>query len=243
MKLARYHEENLGHFGLATGMYAHFTSPIRRYPDLVVHRIVHGLIEGRPARELGGGDEALKAAAQQSSERERRAMEVEREVVDLYRALYMRGRLGETFEGTVTAVVGSGAFVTLDDPFVEVLVAAEAMGRDAYVLDDDRLRFVGQRSGDTVGLGDRVVVTVEDVSLLRRTVHAWRHPPDVGGRQAPLRQSPFAAKAPNAPGGEGSGETPPKRLVRAKVSAKTGSRAGAKVTAKVSGRTGRSKRR
>jgi ribonuclease R len=240
MKQAAYDTTNIGHFGLAAANYIHFTSPIRRYPDLAVHRVVHGLLEGRPARELGGGEEKLGEAARQSSERERRAMDVEREVVDLYRALYMRGRLGETFEGTVTGVVGSGCFVTLDDPFVEVLVSAEAMGRDAYVLDDERLRFVGQRSGDTLGLGDRTVVTVEDVSLLRRTVYAWRHPPDVSGRRVPLRQSPFA----EVPKASPEGDQPLKRPSRAKPSAKVSGRATrSKVSAKVSGRSGRSKRR
>ncbi|HEU4534312.1 MAG TPA: RNB domain-containing ribonuclease, partial [Polyangiaceae bacterium] len=246
MKQAAYDTANVGHFGLAATHYVHFTSPIRRYPDLAVHRVVHGLLEQRPARELGGGEEALGMAARQSSERERRAMEVEREVVDLYRALYMRGRLGETFEGTVTGVVGSGCFVTLDEPFVEVLVSAEAMGRDAYVLDDERLRFVGQRSGDSLGLGDRAVVTVEDVSLLRRTVYAWRHPPEVSGRQSPLRQSPFAP----APGpSDQGGEARPKRgQARAKVSAKVSARPGkakvkAKVSAKISGQRGKTKKR
>ncbi len=246
MKQAAYDTANVGHFGLAAQHYLHFTSPIRRYPDLAVHRVVHGLIEGRPARELGGGEEALKQVAQQSSERERRAMDVEREVVDLYRALYMRGRLGETFEGTVTGVVGSGCFVTLDEPFVEVLVSAEAMGRDAYVLDDERLRFVGQRSGDALGLGDRVVVTVEDVSLLRRTVYAWRHPPDVSGRASPLRQSPFAPSSKGAGGGEAAGEARPKRpAARAKVSAKVSGRPGRTKAGpkKATGGSGRAKRR
>jgi ribonuclease R len=242
MKQAAYDTTNIGHFGLAAANYLHFTSPIRRYPDLAVHRVVHNLIEGRPAREAGGGEEKLGEAARQSSERERRAMEVEREVVDLYRALYMRGRLGETFEGTVTGVVGSGCFVTLDDPFVEVLVSAEAMGRDAYVLDDERLRFVGQRSGDSLGLGDRAVVTVEDVSLLRRTVYAWRHPPEVSGRRTPLRQSPFAPKTPAPPPIDGDDR--PKRPSRARPTAKVSGRPGrSKVSAKVSGRSGRSKRR
>jgi ribonuclease R len=240
MKQAAYDTANVGHFGLATANYVHFTSPIRRYPDLAVHRVVHGLLEERPARELGGGEGVLSQAAQQSSERERRAMEVEREVVDLYRALYMRGRLGETFEGTVTGVVGSGCFVTLDDPFVEVLVSAEAMGRDAYVLDDERLRFVGQRSGDTLGLGDRAVVTVEDVSLLRRTVYAWRHPPDVAGRRSPLRQSPFAAPKSAPEAGPAAGEARPKRVSRAKVSAKV---SGRPVRTKASKKPGRLKRR
>jgi ribonuclease R len=122
-------------------------------------------------------------------------MEVEREVVDLYRALFMRAHIGETFEGTVTGLVGAGAFASLDAPFVDVMIRAEAMGRDRYELDEDQMRFVARRSGDTVALGDRVVVTVEDVAILRRTVYAWRHAPDVTDSE-PLKHSPFRVDEP-----------------------------------------------
>src|SRR5206468_931863 len=82
--------------------------------------------------------------------------------------LLMREHIGETFEGTVSALVGSGAFISLDSPFVDVLVRYEAMGPDQYQLSEDELSVVGARSGDTVALGDRVLVTVEDVAILRR---------------------------------------------------------------------------
>jgi ribonuclease R len=119
-------------------------------------------------------------------------MDVEREVMDLYRALYMRAHIGETFEGTVTGMVGAGAFVSLDSPFVDVMVRADAMGKDRYELDDDGMQFIGRRSGDVVALGDRIVVTIEDVAILRRTTYAWRHAPDMADA-APLRHSPFRA--------------------------------------------------
>src|SRR5262249_32562092 len=93
---------------------------------------------------------------------------------DLYRALYMRGRLGESFEGTVTGLVGTGAFVQLDSPFVDVLVKMEDLGADRYQLDDDGLRIVGARSGDTVALGDRIRVTVTGVAIRRRSVYGRR---------------------------------------------------------------------
>jgi len=105
-------------------------------------------------------------------------MDVEREVVDLYRALLMRDRIGQTFEGTITALVGSGAYVTLLEPFVDVLVRFESMGPDRYEIADDELSVVGARSGDALALGDPIVVTIEDVAVLRRTVYARREVPE-----------------------------------------------------------------
>ena len=201
MKQATYDTANIGHFGLASPAYLHFTSPIRRYPDTAVHRIVKTVLD---KGEIDRSDEALKElsdAARVSSERERKAMDVEREVVDLYRALYMRSHVGETFEGTVTGMVGAGIFVSLDSPFVDVMVRAEAMGKDRYELDEDAMRFYAKRSGDAIGLGDRIVVTIEDVQILRRTVYAWRHAPDLADG-APLRHTPFEARPPRSKRGK-----------------------------------------
>ena len=111
MKQAVYDITNVGHFGLASKAYLHFTSPIRRYPDLVVHRAVHQVLLGREVRRDGESREKLAEAALASSIAERRAMEVERAIVDLYRTFLMKNHIGERFEGTVTAVVGSGVFV------------------------------------------------------------------------------------------------------------------------------------
>ncbi len=177
MKQATYDTVNVGHFGLASKAYLHFTSPIRRYPDLVVHRVIHQvLLEGEPRRD-DKTRERLAEAALASSIAERRAMEVERAVVDLYRAFLMKSRIGERFHGTVTAVVGSGLFVQLDAPFVDVLVRLEDLGHDHWDVDDDALRVVAARSGDVVALGDRLHVEVTDAAILRRTVYARR----VGG--------------------------------------------------------------
>lgn len=189
MKQATYDVANLGHFGLASEAYLHFTSPIRRYPDLVVHRIVHAVLDAHAERSdkadlsgdrhvkkalrAGASPETLQEAAIQSSTAERRAMEVEREILDVYRCFYMIDRIGERFEGTVSAFVGSGAFVTLDDPFVDVLVKTEDLGPD-YEIDDDGLFAASARSGDAIRLGDRIVVDVIDVALLRRQIQARR---------------------------------------------------------------------
>jgi ribonuclease R len=168
MKQATYDVTNIGHFGLASKAYLHFTSPIRRYPDLVVHRGVHAEILGKPkVKDV----EKLAEAALMSSQSERKSMEVEREVADLYRTIFMKDKIGNKYEGTVTALVGSGAFVALDDPYVDVMVKFEDMG-DQYELDDDALRAVAVRSGDSINLGDRMTVEILDAAILRRTVYA-----------------------------------------------------------------------
>jgi ribonuclease R len=174
MKQAVYDIVNVGHFGLASPAYLHFTSPIRRYPDLLVHRATRAVLRGEPIDRSEAGREALRAAATTASECERRAMEIEREVVDLHRALLMRAHLGERFEGTVTGLVGTGVFVQVDEPFLDVLVRMEALGPDRYELDDERLRVIGVRSGDRIALGDRLLIEIEDVSVLRRTVYGRR---------------------------------------------------------------------
>ena len=178
LKQAAYDVKNVGHFGLASTEYLHFTSPIRRYPDVQVHRAVKNLLRGGKPITSEPAIEALAQSATAASVRERAAMDVEREVVDLYRCLLMRDHIGETCEGVVTALVGSGAYVTLDAPFVDVLVKHESMGPDQYELSDDELSVVGIRSGDTISLGDRLAVVIEDVAILRRQVLAKRVVPD-----------------------------------------------------------------
>jgi ribonuclease R len=178
LKQATYDTTNIGHFGLASPAYVHFTSPIRRYPDVLVHRQVKQLLRGGKPKNSPAALEELRESARHSSERERAAMEIEREVVDLYRALLMRDRIGDVAEGNVTALVGSGAFVSLDDPFVDVLVRFESMGPDRYEIADNELSAVGARSGDTISLGDRLLVTIDDVAVLRRTIYAARVVPE-----------------------------------------------------------------
>jgi ribonuclease R len=178
MKQAAYDPVNRGHFGLASKAYLHFTSPIRRYPDLVVHRTVHQKLLGKPISRSDEAKEVIATAALTSSQNERRAMEVEREVVDLYRCVLMRDRLGERYEGTITAVVGSGVFVVLDDPFVDVMVKLEDLGGSGtaarWEVDDGGLRVTSARSGQSLGLGDRLVVEIIDAAILRRTVYGRR---------------------------------------------------------------------
>src|SRR5678816_53467 len=116
----------------------------------------------------------LAEAALLSSKNERRAMEVEREVSNLYRAFLMRDKVGARYTGVVGGFSGSGVYVTLEAPFVDVMVRFEDLGGDRYELDDTGLRAVGERSGDAVQLGDTMLVEIVDVSLVRRTVYAKR---------------------------------------------------------------------
>jgi ribonuclease R len=201
LKQATYDITNVGHFGLASPAYVHFTSPIRRYPDVLVHRQVKHLLRGGKPKNSPAAVEELRESARHSSERERSSMEIEREVVDLYRALLMRDRIGDVAEGSVTALVGSGAFVTLDDPFVDVLVRFESMGPDRYEIAENELSAVGARSGDTISLGERMVVTIDDVAVLRRTVYAARVVPE-----GVLEKLP-----PARPGSKRRGESAPPR--------------------------------
>ncbi len=189
MKQATYDIGNIGHFGLASKAYLHFTSPIRRYPDLLVHRAVHRALLGQRIERDAEAVQKLAESALQSSVNERKVMEIEREVVDLYRAVLMRDKVGEKYEGGVTGLVGSGVFVALDAPFVDVLVRLEDLGTDRYELDDDGLRVVGGRSGDSIQLGDRMAVEICDVAILRRTVYGRR----IGGSdegKGPKRRTP-----------------------------------------------------
>lgn len=178
LKQATYDVVNVGHFGLASSDYLHFTSPIRRYPDLVVHRLLKARLarQGKPSghhRAPESGEESraeLQRIAADSSFSERTAMEVEREVVDIYRAYFMRDRLGDVLDGTISGVVGFGLFVVIDHPFVEGLVRVDALSDDYYVFDESRAALIGRRSGRTFALGDELKVVVQSVSVVRRKI-------------------------------------------------------------------------
>jgi ribonuclease R len=159
MQRARYSSENLGHFGLAADNYCHFTSPIRRYPDLVTHRtVVRALVErGQVPEEWGT---ALEGVAESSSEREQLAAEAERDSVELKKIEFMERHLGDEFSGTISGVTSFGFFVLLDDFFVEGLVHVNALRDDYYEFRDEEYALVGSRRGRRFRLGDRVQVAV-----------------------------------------------------------------------------------
>jgi ribonuclease R len=166
MKLARYHEENLGHFGLATEMYAHFTSPIRRYPDLVVHRALRALNRGGPLDPAL--QQALAEMGRHLSEMERRASEAEREVIEWKKVRFMADKLGETFTGYVTGAQSFGLFVELDDVYVQGLVHVSSMTDDYYLFDEKAHALKGENTRQVYRLGDKVEVQLAKVDLERR---------------------------------------------------------------------------
>jgi len=167
MKLARYHEENLGHFGLATEMYAHFTSPIRRYPDLVVHRALRALRQGGDHAHI---KDALPEMGLHLSEMERRADEAERELTEWKKVRFMADKLGEVFGGYITGVQAFGLFVELDEIYVQGLVHVSSMTDDYYVFNEKAHALKGENTRKVYRLGDKVEVQVVRVDLERRQV-------------------------------------------------------------------------
>jgi ribonuclease R len=176
MKQAQYDVVPIGHFGLASADYLHFTSPIRRYPDLLVHRLLkwhlrqEGLPSGGALHAPPPARDQLAAMAAESSGHERRAAEAEREVVDMYRAFLMRDRVQEELTGVVSAVTSFGVFIEIDDPFVEGMIKLDQLGDEPFVYDEKHMRIAGRRTGRTLKLGDPVTVRVENVSVARRRI-------------------------------------------------------------------------
>lgn len=171
MKQARYSAENLGHFGLASPCYLHFTSPIRRYPDLVAHRILKDQLSGRlQKRQRGKLAAELPEVAEQSSQRERKAMEAEREIIDLKRLQYMEKHLGEVYDACITGVTSFGFFVELPDLVVEGLVHVSALGNDVFQLLEKQHTLRGQKSGMAFRIGDRVRVRVAAVNRSNKRI-------------------------------------------------------------------------
>jgi ribonuclease R len=160
LQQAQYSPKNVGHFGLAYEHYTHFTSPIRRYPDLLVHRAIKAALEG--SRHNPGNWAELGAHCSQT---ERRADDATREVSAWLKCHYMRNRVGEEFEGSVTAVTGFGIFVALDRVYVEGLVHISELGQDYFHFDAARHRLLGDRTKKSFRLADRVKVKIVRVDL------------------------------------------------------------------------------
>lgn len=168
--LAVYSPDNVGHFGLALEAYAHFTSPIRRYPDLLVHRAIkYALKGGKPDKYLYPPHE-MAALALQCSERERRADEAEREVDERYRAAWMEKHIGGQFDGVISGVTSFGLFVELDESKVNGLVHVTQLPHDYYHFDPVRKTLSGERRGKQYRLGDRVRIIVLKASLEERKI-------------------------------------------------------------------------
>ncbi len=177
MKQARYSAENTGHFGLASSCYCHFTSPIRRYPDLVVHRILKAVLlrrdhpeDKRASRQLAIAVEQLGEVAEYTSKRERVAMEAERDVVEMKKLQYMQQHVGEEFEGYIAGVTGFGFFVELEELFVEGLVHISTLADDVYNFAEKQHSLIGRRTARVFRIGDKARVKIASVSPATRRI-------------------------------------------------------------------------
>ena len=195
LQQAQYSPENVGHFGLAYEAYTHFTSPIRRYPDLLVHRAIKAVLAG--GQYSPGNWEEIGAHCSMT---ERRADEATRDVVNWLKCFYMQDKLGEEFEGVISSVVSFGIFVALNDVFVEGLVHVSDLGRDYFHFDAARHQMLGERTSQRYRLGDKVRIRVARVDLESAKIDfvlAEEQPAE------PMKATPQAAEPVKAKAGKG----------------------------------------
>ncbi|NBC49286.1 MAG: ribonuclease R [Gammaproteobacteria bacterium] len=196
MQQAMYSSDNVGHFGLAYDAYTHFTSPIRRYPDLVVHRIIKHILAGGTAADLDYSKPELQQIGEHCSGTERRADEATRDVEHWLKCEFMRDKLGEEYDGTITSVQGFGLFVELDGVYVDGLVHITALDNDYYHFDPVGHRLTGERTGQVYRLGDRLRVKVAAVNLEDRKIDfvlAQPAPPPKRRSRSKRRKKPSSA--------------------------------------------------
>ncbi|WP_299805832.1 ribonuclease R [uncultured Shewanella sp.] len=192
MRQATYTPDNEGHFGLALEEYSHFTSPIRRYPDLILHRVIRYLLakqEGNLTDQWtadGGFNykiEELDLLGEECSTTERRADEATRDVSDWLKCEFMQDHVGDTFEAVIASVTHFGMFVRLNDLFIDGLVHISSLGSDYYQYDNMRQRLVGEASGQVYQIGDTVTVKVAGVNLDDRQIDLMMEGDSAGGRR------------------------------------------------------------
>ena len=229
MQQAVYSPDNVGHFGLAYEAYAHFTSPIRRYPDLLIHRAIKAVLNGDKYK---AGD--WNALGMQCSMTERRADDATRDVTNWLKCFYMQDKIGEVFEGTVAGVTSFGLFVALDGVYVEGLLHVTELGNDYFHFDKARHEMAGERTGVRYRLGDRLTIKVARVDLETTKIDFTlvNKTADFNGDalQASIHKAPRGAKKP-------SGENVHKKTTlklpeKAVISTKNGAGKPAKKTVK-----------
>ncbi|XBM34687.1 ribonuclease R [Bacillus licheniformis] len=204
MKQAKYDPQSLGHFGLSTEFYTHFTSPIRRYPDLIVHRLIRTyLIQGKTdeaTREKWA--EKLPEIAEHTSNMERNAVDAERETDDLKKTEFMLDKIGEEFDGVISSVTNFGMFVELPNT-IEGLVHVSFMTDDFYRYDEQHYAMIGERTGNVYRIGDEITVRVVDVNKDERNIDfeivgmkgsRRRQKPEQKQKKASKREAPSADK-------------------------------------------------
>ena len=170
MKQAKYTTLNVGHFGLSTQYYTHFTSPIRRYPDLQIHRIIKENLHGKLGRKrIEHYDQILPSVADQSSKLERRAQNAERDVEKLKKVEYMKEHLGEYYEGVISGVAAWGFFVELENT-VEGMVPIQSLLDDYYIFDEQQYQLIGDHTGRVFTLGQKVNIIVDSADKGTKTI-------------------------------------------------------------------------
>lgn len=191
--LAVYQPENIGHFGLALEAYAHFTSPIRRYPDLLVHRAIKHALSGGRATTYRYAAHDIAALSLQCSERGRRAEDAEREVDDRYRCAFMERHVGSAFDGVISGVTSFGLFVELNETRITGLVHVTQLPNDYYHFDPGRRLLRGERRGVAFQLGDPVRIQVLRASLDERKIDFRLLETSSGKVEAALSEPPRGA--------------------------------------------------
>ncbi len=188
MAQATYSPDAHGHFGLALDHYAHFTSPIRRYPDLLIHRGIRHIINGGKAENFDYTYQDMLLLGEHTSSTERRAEDASRDVEAWLKAEYMMDKVGEVFPGIITAVTGFGLFVELDDIYVEGLVHVTALDSDYYHFDATHHQLKGERSGKSFRLGDAMSIRVARVDIDERKIDFMLPDSEAAGEAAPKKK-------------------------------------------------------
>ena len=172
LKVARYESENKGHFGIASKYYCHFTSPIRRYPDLFIHRIISEYLKkgyNLKEKEIEDYREKAKKYAETSSEREKVAQKVEREAEDIKKAEYMQDKVGEMYEGIISSITSFGVYVELENT-VEGLIRFDDLGNEYFIYDENRKTLMGERSKKIYKIGNKINIKVKYASKETRRI-------------------------------------------------------------------------